>query len=371
MTISAALTLLVAALSLSGPAVAQEVIHPTKENIPTASEPRFELRHQEDGDDLWSWEGFDVVTIGKEEGQAHEMIGMVWDLDVDHNGRLFYLDPFADNLWVYDYDGHWIGNVGSPGPGPGEFDQPSSLAVFDEGRKIMVTDLSYEHTFRREGTRYHLESANRAEQRGDRICVMNGHYYTVQYNPEAAGVIHKLTLDGEWVASFGAPYQYDSGFIVAMMTMDSFIACNEHNRTVAHVVNHIPAMTVYSETGEQLWQVTFPDYRSDTVEEGLSNGRQYHAVLQEDNTSVFQALFADGDYFYVTYVFRKKAMHPRPKSVHISSHAFKVHARTGDGTYLGSAGPETGEVLMAVDGPVRVTTSDNDGYPQIKIYKPK
>ena len=234
-----------------------------------------------------------------------------------------------------------------------------------------MTDLSFEHTFRREGTTYHLESANRAEQRGDRICVMNGHYYTVQYNPEAAGVIHKLTLDGEWVASFGAPYQYDSDFIVTMMTMDSFIACNKHNRTVAHVVNHIPAMTVYSETGEQLWQVTFPDYRSDTITERMEDGRQYYSVLQKNNTAVFQTLMADGDYYYVTYVFRKNMWGILPILRHTASHAFKVHARNGEATYLGSAGPETGEVLMAVDGDVRVTTTENEGYPQIKIYKPK
>ncbi len=75
-----------------GTGLAQTVIHPTKENIPVSSGPRFELRHEADGSDAWKWESFEIAEIGVEEGDYLQMLGMVWDLELDHKGTLYYLD---------------------------------------------------------------------------------------------------------------------------------------------------------------------------------------------------------------------------------------------------------------------------------------
>ena len=312
----------------------------------------------------------DIATVGVDEGNAHEMIGLLVNFDIDRNGTMYYVDLMSSQVRAYGYDGSFIADVSTAGSGPGEFRQPFGLAVMEGSRKIIVGDVSVDHVFQREGDTFNLISTNRPEYKGDALCAMNGNYYNQSYvEKQHGGVIHKYTLDGNWENSFGKPYDYENSFIVSMITRDAMLACNARHGVIAQVTNHIPAMTGYSEDGEQLWQVTFSDYRSDTVLERVENGRRYHSVLREDNTSVFISLFSDGDYFYVTYSFVTRDLGNMPPLKFMENHIFRVDARTGLGHYLGT-GPEPGEHLLAVDGEYRFTTTQNEGFPQIRVYKP-
>ncbi len=365
------LALSVVVLLLPLKASAQSVIHPTKENIPVSSDPRFELGHNHN-EEVWSWDMMDITTVGVDEGNDSEMIGVVWDFDVDHKGTMYYVDLLGGVVRAYGYDGKFIADVSTAGYGPGEFVEPAGLAVTEGGRKIIVGDtgVGVDHVFQREGDTFNLISTNHPEYRQEEaLCAMNGSYYNQSYvGKEHDGVIHKYTLGGDWEKSFGKPYNYENSFIVSKIVGNAMLACNAEHGVVAQIINHIPAMTGYSEDGEELWQVTFSDYRTDTVLESVRDGRRYHTVLQEDNTSVFKSLSSDGDYFYVTYSFVKRDLGNMPPLKFMENHIFRVHARTGLGHYLGT-GPTPGEHLLAVDGEYRFTTTQNEGFPQIRVYK--
>ncbi|MCY3630803.1 MAG: 6-bladed beta-propeller [Rhodothermaceae bacterium] len=362
--------LLVTVLLLPPRSSSQSVIHPTKENIPVSSDPRFELGHDHN-EEVWSWDMMDMATVGVDEGNAHEMIGLIGNFDIDHSGTMYYVDLMDNQVRAYGYDGKFIADVSTAGSGPGEFRQPFGFAVLEGGRTIIVGDVGVDHVFQREGDTFKLISTNRPEYRGDALCAMKGYYYNQGYvEKQHDGVIHKYTLDGNWENSFGKPYNYEDSFIVSLITRDAMLACNAKHGVIAQVTNHIPAMTGYSEDGQELWQVTFSDYRIDTVLESVRDGRRYHTVLQEDGTSVFTSLFSDRDYFYVTYSFVKRDMGNMPPLKFMESHIFRVNARTGLGHYLGT-GPEPGEHLLAVDGEYRFTTTQNEGFPQIRVYKPR
>ncbi len=348
---------------------AQSVIHPTKENIPVSSDPRFELGHN-DNEEVWSWDMMDIATVGVDEGEAHEMIAVVWDFDVDQKGTMYYVDLIGREVRAYGYDGKFITDVSTAGSGPGEFREPTGLAVIEDGRKIIVGDFDVDHVFQREGDTFNLISTNHPEYpQGDALCAMNGSYYNQSYvGKEHGGVIHKYTLEGDWEKSFGKPYDYERHFVVSAIVGDAMLACNAKHGVIAQVTNHIPAMTGYSEDGEELWQVTFSDYRNDTILE-VENGLRYHTVLQKDHASVFKSLFSDGDYFFVTYSFIKRDLKKIPPIKFMENHIFRVDAQTGLGHYLG-AGPKPGEHLLAVDGEYRFTVTQNEGFPQIRVYKP-
>lgn len=191
-------------------------------------------------------------------------------------------------------------------------------------------------------------------------------------SPTETGLIHKYTLEGEWVTSFGHMYDYDDPFVVSEFAYNTSLACNSEYQTIALVTRGIPAMTGYSDQGEKLWQATFPNHRPVTTKEHWKNGRKYLTKTLQDGTSTFGPLFSDGEYFYVAYVFAKKASRFFSKQLKPSDgHAFRVHAQTGLGVYLGASGPEPGENLRAMDGEYRFTTTENLGFPQIRIYKPK
>ena len=365
-------TMLLMSTFASGTGFAQTVIHPTKENIPVSSDPHFELRHEVEGSDSWEWESYEVTEIGVNEGDYFQMLGMVWDLELDRKGTLYYLDLLHTQVRAYNYDGNWIANVSSPGFGPGELSFPIGIAVTPEGKQVIVSDQQENHVFERSDTTFNLISTQRSKYPAvaGQLCLMREHYFTVFSTSQEEPFIHKYTLDGEWVSSFGEPYKDQDPFIVGMFTDGVFLSCNLEYRTIAVVTQHIPSMIGYSEQGDKLWQVTFPDYLSDTVKEHWKNGKKYHTVLQEDNRSVFKSLFSDGKYFYVTYNFQFRAPREYPPIKYSAGHAFRVNAQTGLGVYLGAAGPVSGEHLMALDGDYRFTVTENKGFPQIRIYKP-
>ncbi|MXW15560.1 MAG: hypothetical protein F4065_09585 [Rhodothermaceae bacterium] len=355
----------------------QVVIHPTSENIPDPSDPRFELRHGLDGDESWEWDSLEMSSIGVNEGSLSQMLGFVFDLKTDHNGTIYYFDIVHQEVRAYDYRGNWISSVGSPGTGPGELASPLGLAVVSERNQVIIADQFINHIFERKDSSFQLVATQRPiyPSINGRMCAMDEHYYLVSFNntetSSKMGLIHKYTLEGEWVTSFGNSYDYDDPFVVSEFAYNTSLACNSEYQTIAFVTRGIPAMTGYSDQGEKLWQVTFPGHRPITTKEHWENGRKYLTENRDDGTSAFGPLFSDGEYFYVVYVFAQKEsrFHFFSKPKLSGGHAFRVHAQTGLGIYLGSSGPEPGEILRAIDGEYRFTTTETSGFPQIRIYK--
>ena len=387
---------------------AQAVIHPTKENIPTSSDPRFELSHEIEGADFWHWNSSSISEIGVDEGDTFQMLGIVFDLETDRERTVYYLDLIHSEVRAYDYEGNWIGNVANSGIGPGELQSPVGLLVIPDNSQIVISDQLTHHVFERNEATFELVSTQRPTNpsRNGHLCTMNEHYYLVSYEALAKPlrletditqglpraifyrleegfargsyefgsaasehkIIQKYTLDGEWVTSFGTPYIYDDPLFPIVFADETLIACNSEHNTIAVITNHIPAMTGYSDQGELLWQVTFPDFQSDVVKELVIEGRVTSRVMFEAGTSVFRSLLSDGEYFYVTYVFREKASRLLQRLRLSESHAFRVNAHSGLGVYLGAAGPEEGELLVAMDGEYRFTVTNNSGFPQIRIH---
>ena len=95
---------------------AQDVIHPTKENIPVSSDPRFELGHNHN-EEVWKWDMMEMATVGVDEGDAHEMIGLLVNFDIDHSGTMYYVDLMSSQVRAYGYDGSFIADVSTTGSG--------------------------------------------------------------------------------------------------------------------------------------------------------------------------------------------------------------------------------------------------------------
>ncbi len=52
----------------------------------------------------------DIATVGVDEGNAYEMIGLLVNFDIDHNGTMYYVDLMDIQVHVYGYDDKFIGN---------------------------------------------------------------------------------------------------------------------------------------------------------------------------------------------------------------------------------------------------------------------
>jgi hypothetical protein len=78
-------------------------------------------------------------TIGVEMGDSSYVFGMLMEVAHGADGNIIALDMNRSCLSIYSPDGEFIGYIGSPGPGPGEFLIPIDFAVMSGGG-IAVSD---------------------------------------------------------------------------------------------------------------------------------------------------------------------------------------------------------------------------------------
>lgn len=78
-------------------------------------------------------------TIGVEMGDSSYVFGMLMEVAHGADGSIIALDMNKASLSIYSPDGEYIGSIGSPGPGPGEFLIPIGFTVMADGG-IAVSD---------------------------------------------------------------------------------------------------------------------------------------------------------------------------------------------------------------------------------------
>lgn len=127
------------------------------------------------GDDSWEWNSLDISTIGVNEGDLSQMLGLVFDLETDHNGTVYYLDIIHQEVRTYDYRGNWVTNVGSPGTGPGELESPLGLAVVSERNQVIIADQFTNHVFEHKDSSFQLVATQRPiyPSINGRMCAMD------------------------------------------------------------------------------------------------------------------------------------------------------------------------------------------------------
>ncbi|HEY0017633.1 MAG TPA: 6-bladed beta-propeller [Longimicrobium sp.] len=81
-----------------------------------------------------------VFAIGRAEGAAHEMFGIVAGVAFDAAENLYVLDRQSARVMVYDRTGRFLRQIGSQGEGPGELMMPLQVVVAPDGT-IIIQDL--------------------------------------------------------------------------------------------------------------------------------------------------------------------------------------------------------------------------------------
>ena len=348
-------------------------LHPTDDNIPVITDPRFILHEQKSDTEPWvDFSALQGHKIGVGEGALQEMIGQVRDLTIGP-GVLYYADTEHYEVRAYDLRGSLKAIVGTRGQGPGEFYHPTGVAVTADGALLVVGDGGRRiQVFRQQDSAYALESTFlpvSSFSSGD-ICVMHGHIYTTGYSEELDAVIHKYTFDGEHVASFGAPYKATSSFVRGRIARMGAMECNETNRVIGYVHPKIPVLTGYSETGAVVWRVKFADAKiAPMAQSRKPNGATSVTYRLPDNGEarrIYTVESAWSDAFIVSYLTRGENNTAR------TWHLFRVDAASGQGAYMGWYAASLKDVrqpmVVAMDSE-HLYTSTNEPYPQIGIYR--
>ncbi|MBD3278221.1 MAG: 6-bladed beta-propeller [Candidatus Aegiribacteria sp.] len=81
-----------------------------------------------------------VDSIGVELGDSNYVFGNILDAAFLPDGRILLLDVRKDQISVFSPEGEFLDSFGREGSGPGEFNEPSSIAVLSNG-EICVADF--------------------------------------------------------------------------------------------------------------------------------------------------------------------------------------------------------------------------------------
>ena len=311
------------------------IVHPTSENIPDDLDPEFILEPTLDPtrvalDILTNVIITDTVDIGVSEGADYEMLGDIVDIVHDSDGRLYLLDASTGTVRIFHSDGSYAGSFGRARRGPGELDLAETLSVSDSGTiAAVVTRRGVTVVFKRteRGDFIYRNSIDHSGIVPDDGCIMNGHLYLVGYKSGTGGNIHKLSLDGDLISTFGSLYKSRNAFVESSLTMRGRIACMERSGIIGAVKEQVPALTGYSEDGTVLWTVRFGGIKPALVEE---RGKSLSFSPPEIGESWIYGLFSDvaGNFNAVYYVSASEQQQP-------PFHVFRINAEDGIGTYAG------------------------------------
>ena len=348
-------------------------LHPTPQNIPEISNPQFILHEPQIDTEPWAnFSAMQAKVIGAADGEHLELIGSVWDLVVGPEA-LYYVDFAYGHVRMYDLTGRLNQVIGKKGEGPGEFPQARHVQVVnhDEGELLIVgasgiqisvfesLDSSWvlKHSFH---TAHDFLDGN--------FCAMHGHVYTIGYSEGSNGIIHKYTVEGEHVLSFGLPYQDPSAFVRSIMADQGSLACNSLHRTIAYAHTLKPFVTGFTPMGAVRWRVkladaNIPPVTQERTPEGRESVEFSSRVAGETSSIQFVDMRHSRD-FVVSYYTSKT------DSLDIQ-HLYAVDAESGVGAYMGwlpmSQGDHKLPAVRALDA-LRVYTHTSDPYPHIGIY---
>ncbi len=261
----------VAACGADGPL--HGVRHPQERYVVATIDPTADLRMDEAdtllGAPAWLTSIADSQPIGLLDGTPEHVFGKIEDVVVDQQqGRLYVLDSRFHEVRVFSLRGHFVETVGRPGRGPGEFVQPTSLAIDRGSGRIFVGDGNFTiHVFNFGNGGLRFQRSFRTRTRPEDICVMHDELFVHGLTLMNKRALHVYGLDGQHRRSFGVVY--DSGEpLIDFEIATGRIACVPSDSIVIYTPRQLlPEVRAYSYRGGLVWRTTLSDYRPLIYEE--------------------------------------------------------------------------------------------------------
>ncbi len=353
--------------------------HPHPDSIPAVTDPRFIIRDVPR--DTLFWIGNALRggrTIGKAEGDLDEMLGTIRDVAVS-DSFVYYADGNYSHVRAYDFEGHLVDILGGPGEGPGEMSWVSKVSVTGSGDSVYVVVGSGQYKIsvfrrRRDGTHEFRNSfSSTVDFFNGAMCAMHGHVYTTGYKEDLSGVIHKHTLEGAYVSSFGARYNHEARIVRSNIAEWAILECNATHRTLLHLQKQAPIATAFTESGAVIWRIKFSDARIALATAHYWKNRPYRVSIGQGIPWIGESRAPDivggasGDTFWLTR--RELLSEERDRWV---GHLYKVDVLSGRGEYVGprpfNHTLQAGRRIQAI-AQERLFVSRMTPFPQLGIHR--
>ena len=303
-------------------------------------------------------------TIGVLEGPDEQIIGVVNDVVVDSRGYTIIADDRRDDVRVYDQNGRYTQTVGIGGSGPGEFRTPHVLALDSDG-VLYVEDYSLRvQRFGLNDGMYEYVDQFRLEMAVSDLCILRDTLYVQGRRLDhgrADSIIHKVTLAGELIESFGQVFLHPSEAVTENYHR-GYLACIEDADAIAFMPYQVPKQVrLYDRTGSVRWITRFPSVRELIIEpnpQGL-----YSQAIPEGGFHALETMSAlDGGHLLVQLALwtREQGYSTR---VPVQLESYAVSLETGRGGFMSDS---LGAVTIEQG---RVVQVQHDPFPQVVVRR--
>lgn len=299
------------------------------------------------------------------------MIGSPQDFDISVDG-LYYVDIVYGHVRAYDFLGNLTAVISKRGQGHEKFQfvqQVSLTRTVDDPLLVVGASSNRISVFKQEEAAWVLKNYfHTAHSFGHGyLCAMHDHVYNIGYSEEWPGVIHKHTLEGEFVLSFGEPYGDPDPFIRSNLSERGTLDCNETHHTMGYADDLNPVVTGFSDIGVIRWRVELANANIAPTPQGRTDAGQttigFPSHRNGDTSSIRFIPATDSDLFFVSYFICGSEGAEQ-------QHLYSVNAVSGEGKYIGhhpSRINSTSVSVTALDAQ-RIYTTVYRGFPQIGIY---
>lgn len=225
-----------------------------------------------------------IFTVGIVEGESLHNFGRILDLEVDSVGRTYVLDAGNYRIVVLDSAGRVLSAAGGKGAGPGEFAAPITLAWAPTAH-LDVFDLAAARITRFLWVKGHLHRVHDLSlpPLARDFCWLGSRLFVLGTINDK--IVHELDSNGRIARSFGQPFVTDHE-LLARMTVDGHIACDQRRGTVLVAPRLLPLLRKYSASGTLLWTARVPDFNPLTITRNSDGSVTYSAENGEHSVIV-------------------------------------------------------------------------------------
>ncbi len=353
--------------------VSHDVSHPAADYLVRPLQPSMEVgfvhpeKPRREGPDAELWEyaerlrhASEAFRVGVLEGPRELVFGMIEDVAVGDDGRIYLLDSRFNEVRVITRQGEVLQIFGRPGQGPGEFRGPRSLAVDASGR-VYVGDISRQiHVFEPEPSGLQYRESLRTNVAPVDMCVLGNRLYVHGINLEENKIIHEYDLNGTHHSSFGAVYNSPNPLVNYQLSQGR-IACSAADGMIVYVMGGGPGdVRGYTSTGDLKWLSLISDYQSIDYVETATGDR---VTVPENGFHHLQYLTMGPTgnlVLQLAFVTRESR---EAKDEFASLHTFLFAPGSGRGMYVGDFLP----TIMAAGGSSYIAV-EHDPYPRMRFY---
>lgn len=213
-----------------------------------------------------------VGSIGVLDGDPETEFGHIAELVVDHRrGVLFEIDRLKRRLSAFSREGEQLASTGQEGGGPGEFRVLRALAfdgtnlyTYDNGTLRLAT-----YAFQDDSLVLRAEARSPIINVWD-ICAMDGDLFVLRF--DRGHLIHRVTPEGEVVASFGQNFRSEELQRLAQTLDIGHLLCDATTQSIYTSAYLTPVVRRYSANGELMWRAEVPGMVPTVVERNERGG---------------------------------------------------------------------------------------------------